>query len=154
MAEEEPKTQLDYLKKQVAERLWSFNDDAKYYGDRSKRYQGALVVISAVITVLSGLKLHASDKYAVEISTCILVLGAVSTVSAFFGSFLSPQQLWLVNQDSYNKMRALQARIELEELGTKFPDQRDALVLKWFEQYQAILDDQNRRWIEIRGKGK
>ena len=51
-------------------------------------------------------------------------------------------------------MRALQARIELEELGTKFPDQRDALVLKWFEQYQAILDDQNRRWIEIRGKGK
>jgi hypothetical protein len=154
MTEEVPKTQLEYLKHQISARLWSFNDDATYYGNRSKRSQGTLVVISAVITVLSGLRLHATDKYGLEISTCILVLSAVSTVSAFFGSFLSPQQLWLVNQDSYNKMRALQARIELAELGTKFPEERDKLVQDWFKQYQAILDDQNRRWLEIRGKAK
>jgi hypothetical protein len=154
MAEGNTETQLDYLKRQISDRLGSFDSDAYYYGRRSKFSQGTLVVISAVITVLSAIKVHASDKCAVGISIFIVILGAASTVGAFFGSFLAPQQCWILNQDSYNKMRALQARIELEERGTTFSDQQDALVQEWFKQYQAILDDQNRRWIEIRGKGK
>jgi hypothetical protein len=158
MASELDETQLAYLHRQISDRLITFHSEANSYSKKSKYYQASAVIIGALITVLSGLKLplvirgYSTDKFALGITALILVLGASSTVIAFFGSFFSPAQCWRLNQDTYNKMRALQAEIEMEELSPTFSDHEEALLKRFFAKYQSILDEQNRQWLEIRSR--
>lgn len=87
-------------------------------------------------------------------SDIVLILGALSTVLAAFGAFFSPDQSWHLNAEIYGRLRALEAQLEFTERDRKFVDGEDAIVATFFDEYQSILADYNRKWQQLRQKSK
>jgi hypothetical protein len=73
---------------------------------RKRHYltQVSTVLLSAIITVVAGLKSLLSTDFA---SNMVLTLGAISTVLAAWGSFFSPREMWLLDAELYGDLRAL-----------------------------------------------
>src|ERR1700722_17965391 len=90
-------SQRDYLRQQIADRLTRLNSSVEYYRGRHYNYQSSAVILSAAITVFSGLKLgHLGNHFAGHVTAngialgltdVVLFLGAVSTVLAAYGAF-------------------------------------------------------------------
>ena len=123
-----------------------------WYRWRHYRYQSSAVILSASITVVSGLKLTFFPDVAA--SNIVLVLGALSTVVAAFGAFFSPQQSWHLNAETYGRLRALEASLDFAERGSGFETCEEEVVSKAFEKYQSILADYNQKWQQLRQKSK
>jgi hypothetical protein len=109
------------------------------------------VVLSAVITVLAGLKLsyvsaHPLVRELVEFA--ILALGATVTVVSAWGAFFAPKESWLLMAGTLNRMRALQARMEYEIAST--PNASAEVLKGIFDDYQKILDEHNQKWEALR----
>ena len=122
----------------------------KWYRWRHYRYQSGAVILSALITVISGLKLNYLPDFAV--SNIVLVLGALSTVLAAFGAFFSPQQSWHLNAEIYSRLRALESQLDFTEREHNIENNSNEKLAKIFDKYQAILDDYNKKWQELRQK--
>jgi hypothetical protein len=158
----ESESQLDYLSRQIKERLAQREESVRFYRRRHYRYQIAAVVLSAAITVVSGLKAISGFKLlsfpasfpAEAASDLTLVLGAISTLAAAFGAFFAPQQSWHLNAETYGRLRALQVKLEFLERGRGFANQQDQTVTELFREYQSILDEYNRKWQDLRQKSK
>jgi hypothetical protein len=148
----ESETQRDYLHRQIRERLARLNSSVQYYRRRHYRYQAAAVTFSALITIVSGLKLTIFPEIAA--SNIALILGAAGTVAAAFGAFFAPQQSWHLNSEIYGRLRALEAQFDFSERGRDFARDEDASVAALFGQYQAILADYNKKWQDLRQKSK
>jgi hypothetical protein len=156
---EQEDTQQAYLERQIVERLARMESSVEYYRSRHYRYPSSAVLISAVITILSGVKLayfpsSVTNVFPQVATDVVLILGAISTVAAAFGAFFSPQQSWYLNAEAYTKMRALQAKLEFVELGSTFPEQKPEIISQFFAEYQAILDEYNQNWKNLRQKSK
>jgi len=148
----EPETQREYLHRQIQDRLTRFESSVQWYRWRHYRYQSGAVVLSALITVVSGLKLALLPDFAA--SNIVLVLGVLATVVAAFGAFFSPQQSWHLNSEMYGRLRALEAQLDFAERGSEFGKDEHAVVANMFDEYQVILADYNRKWQELRQKSK
>lgn len=148
----ESETRRQYLHRQIQDRLTRFESSIQYYRWRHYRYQASAVVLAALITVVSGLKLTILPEVAA--SNIVLVLGAIATVVAAFGAFFSPQQSWHLNAETYGKLRALEARLDFAERASDFERNEDAVVTKVFDEYQDILADYNKKWQDLRQKSK
>jgi hypothetical protein len=148
----ETETQREYLHRQIHDRLMQLESSVRWYRWRHYRYQSSAVVLSALITVVSGLKLtFLPDLFA---SNIVLVLGALSTVVAAFGAFFSPQQSWHLNAEIYGRLRALEAQLDFTEREHNFEENEATVMAKIFDEYQAILADYNKKWQELRQKSK
>jgi hypothetical protein len=148
----EPETQREYLHRQIQDRLAQLESSIQWYRWRHYRYQSSAVVLSALITIVSGLKLTLWPDFAT--SNIVLVLGSLATVLAAFGAFFSPQQSWHLNAEIYGGLRALEAQLDFAERGPDFGKSESSVVSKTFEEYQAILADYNKKWQELRQKSK
>lgn len=150
MADKE--TQREYLNHQIDERLVRLESSVRWYRKRHYFYQSIAVILSASITVISGLKLNIFPEFLV--SNIVLILGALSTVLAAFGAFFSPQQSWHLSAEFYGRLRALKSELDFAERGRDFLQNEDATVAKIFVEHQAILSDYNQKWQDIRQKSK
>jgi hypothetical protein len=110
------------------------------------------VLLSAVITIVAGLKLSLLPE--LPVSNIVLPLGALSTVIAAWGAFFSPQELWHLSYETRAKLRALEAKLEFAEREPNFHKQEPIFVADTFNEYQAILDEYNRKWHQLRRKSK
>jgi len=157
-------SQREYLRGQIADRLARLNSSIEWYRGRHYKYQSSAVVLSALITVLSGMKLgHIGNHFgsfstdngiALVLTDTVLILGATSTVLAAYGAFFSPQQSWYLNAEIYAKMRALQAKLEWEERSPSFSAREEESVKQLFNEYQEIMDEYNQKWQDLRQKSK
>jgi len=145
-------TQREYLHRQMHDRLMQLESSVQWYRWRHYRYQSGTVVLSALITIVSGLKLTLLPDFAA--SNIVLFLGALSTVVAALGAFFSPQQSWHLNAEIYGRLRALEAQLDFAEREKNFEIDEDAILGKVFDEYQAILADYNKKWQELRQKSK
>lgn len=143
-------TQREYLHRQMHERLGHLELSVQWYRWRHYRYQSVAVVLSALITIVSGLKLTLLPDFAA--SNIVLVLGALCTVIAAFGAFFSPQQSWHLNAEIYGRLRALEAQLDFIERGQDFEKNEGPILAKIFDEYQTILADYNKKWQELRQK--
>src|ERR1700761_2459296 len=108
---------LDYLHRLFKERLGEWDSSKKWYRNRYYQYQASTVVLSALITVISGLKISGLPEGRAEMiaSDLVLILGAVVTVFAAFGAFFSPQESWQLNAEFYGRLKALETELYFAE---------------------------------------
>jgi hypothetical protein len=150
MAEQE--SQRDYLNRQIAERLARLESSAAWYRKTHFRGQMATVVLSATITIIAGMK--SLPIISTVASDLVLVLGALVTVISTWGAFFSPRESWHLNNATYSRLRALQARLEFVERGTNFEQDQIKVLTEGFAEYQRILNDYNEQWEKLRSKAK
>ena len=148
----ENESQREYLHRQIQDRFERLESSVQWYRWRHYRYQSSAVVLTASITVVSGLKLTLLPNVAA--SNIVLVLGALATVVAAFGAFFSPQQSWHLNAETYGRLRALEARLDFAERSSGFETREEEVVSRMFEEYQSILADYNQKWQQLRQKSK
>ncbi|MHA3112901.1 SLATT domain-containing protein [Acinetobacter sp. ANC 4193] len=148
----EYETQRQYLHRQIQDRLTQLNLSIQYYRSRHYKYQYAGILLSVLITLVSGLKLTVlqSDLG----SNILLILGTIATVVATLGTFFSPQQSWHLTADIYGRLRALKATLEFSERASDFDKNENMILEKVFNEYQKILIDYNKKWQDLRHKSK
>jgi hypothetical protein len=146
-------SQIEYVRRQVDANLSSLKSSMKWYRDRTFYSQISTVVISAVITILAGLK--SVPTSAVDaIQNAVLILGALSTVISAFGAFFSPRESWHLTAEVYGNLRALQANIEFAQSSADFSAQEDQIAARAFDEFQGIMKEYNARWQALRAKSK
>lgn len=145
-------SQLDYLHRQIAERLARLEASTRWYRALYVRGQMATVVLSALIAVVAGLKSVSLAGGAA--SDAVLVLAALVMAASAWAALFSPRESWHLNAATYTQLRALQARLEFAERGSAFGQRQEQVLAEVFAEYQAIIDAYNRHWQELRLKAK
>ncbi len=141
--------QLEYLKTQIIKQLNKRRSSTDFYRKRHFLTTVAAVVLSAIITVLAGLKSTIfPDKFS---RIAILILGATSTVISAWGGFFSPGKSWLLEGEAYDNLRSLQTEIEFSEASPNFKSDEES-VRQFFDRYQTIMQDYNKKWQMTRTK--
>lgn len=79
----------------------------------------------------------------------ILALGALSTLVSAWGAFFSPREAWLLYATTLGRLRGLQAKIDFMSRPPGHVED-SAAVEAWFTDYQRILEEHNKSWLEIR----
>lgn len=148
----DPESQLDYLHRQIAERLARLESSTAWYRKLYVRGQMSTIVLSACITVVAGLKSFSLVGSAA--SDVVLLLGALVMTAAAWAALFSPRESWHLNAATYTELRALQARLEFVERGSAFGPQQDEVLAEVFAEYQGIVGAYNRHWQELRLKAK
>lgn len=141
---------LTILAKELDARARQFHESVKWYRNRFYLSTLSTVLLSAVITVIAGWKPALSDWS----SNAILVLGALSTLVSAWGAFFSPRESWLLYARTLAKLRALQLRIQFAFTEKSPTDPNDPSVQEFFETYQAIHDEHNKSWLELRSSSR
>ena len=100
----DPESQLDYLHRQIAERLARLESSTVWYRKLYVRGQMTTVVLSAVITIVAGLKSFSLVGGAA--SDVVLVLGALVMTAAAWAALFSPRESWHLNAATYTELRA------------------------------------------------
>lgn len=154
-------TQLEYLYRLIEERLTKRTASASWYRRTNFFAQMATTILSAVITVISGLKswwfttgATTSGTASAAASDVVLFLSALITVIAAAGAFYSPRELWVVDSVNASKFRALRAKLQFHERHPDFEAHRQEVVDAGFTEFQALCDDYNAEWLKIRSKAK
>ena len=144
--------QFDYIQQEISARINRLDQSVVWYRKTHFRGQMAVVVLSAAITILSGLKsLHMLGDV---LSDAVLVLGALLSVVSTWGAFFSPKESWHLNAATYGRLRALQARLEFRACDPNFGQYEEKVVAETFDEYQRILTEFNDEWRSLRGKSK
>jgi hypothetical protein len=71
----------------------------------------------------------------------------LASIVSGFGFFYSPKQSWLISVTTSNRLKALKSKIEFSGL-----DEDRDIVRAFHDEYQAILDIQNKAWLELRSE--
>jgi hypothetical protein len=135
---------------EIGVRTQQFHRSVKWY--RSRYYASTIsaVVLSGVITVIAGWKPTLGDWS----SNVILLLGALSTIVSAWGAFFSPKESWLLYARTLAKLRALQLRMQFTFAENPNASRDDGEIQDYFEKYQAIHDEHNKEWLEIRASSR
>ena len=139
------KDTASYLDSQLTARIASFHDSVKWYRRKYFTTSMSAVILSGLITVLAGWKGELLPGNVIQ--NVILFLGALTTVVSAWGAFFSPKESWHLYAMTLTKLRALQAELIYKRTP---PNEINAEIDKLFERYQAILDEHNRAWLEVR----
>ena len=148
----DPESQLDYLHRQIDERLARLESSTTWYRRLYVRGQMATVVLSAFITIVAGLK--SLSLVGSVASDLVLVLGALVMTASAWAALFSPRESWHLNAATYTELRALQARLEFAERSSTFEAQQARVLEEVFAEYQGIIDAYNQHWQELRLKAK
>ena len=148
-------SQLDYLHRQMQKQLDRVDDSARWYRQSFYRYQAIIVIFAGLITIVSGIKLDFFSKEWSErlpsiLRDIALILGAASSVLGVFAAVFSPRESWHLNAVTYVRLRSLQVKLDFLERGPDFKDHPDEIVAQVFSEFQAILDDSNKSWMDLR----
>ena len=148
----DPESQLDYLHRQIHERLARLESSTTWYRRLYVRGQMTTIVLSAVITIVAGLK--SLSLVGSVASDLVLVLAALVMTASAWAALFSPRESWHLNAATYTELRALQARLEFAERSTTFEEQKARVLEEVFAEYQGIIDAYNQHWQELRLKAK
>lgn len=139
------RSQREYVDDLIKERLGHFERQCRGYGKRNFWTKMTTVVLTASVTVLTGLKL-ADFVPEGMVGNIVLFLSAGATVAAAWGGFFSPRENWCLYAETLQKIVALQQRMNFEEAGPNFAANEGALVADRFRALQDIIDAHNSRW--------
>lgn len=143
------KDKLDFLKVSIAERLKNIDSKRIYYRRQAFSAYILTAVLSAITTILLGLKIPELNEF-VRISA--LVITTVITVISAYNAFFNNKELWIANNIARNRFYKLHFEIEYAE---KAPDTiSDEVVTGFKNSYQEILDDLNATWQKTRRNEK
>ncbi|RKE19801.1 SLATT domain-containing protein [Streptomyces sp. TLI_171] len=115
---------------------------------RALTLQMATVSLSALVTVLLGLKV--GEPSATRFADAALVSGALVTVLAAWAAFFGYRTLWIQRSDTVHRLTSLRRRLALlkAEYGEAVPDPVRLAAL--IDEYQAILEDDHDSWVRLR----
>lgn len=137
------------LEKQIGERIDDFNHKRK----RDKKIAFSLkiltVVLSAMISVLLGVKV--STFFSEIFKNISLVLGSLITVVTAIDAFYNHRSLWIQRTITITQLYALQRDITNHKLGQpKPPEKNEELIDTFHERLDKILDNEVKSWLKLR----
>src|SRR5688572_10993527 len=94
----EHRSQREYVDHLIQDRLSFYERQCRGYGKRNFWTKMITITLTALITVLTGLKLSDLPQWLAIpddwISNIVLILSAGATVAAAWGGFFSPRENW------------------------------------------------------------
>jgi hypothetical protein len=138
---------LNILKNQLAKQIEGFRERRRLNHRNATIIKALTIIFGFGITVFLGLDVDAALK-SIFINIA-LVLGASVTMLAAWDAFSNYRSLWYRYTFTYTQFLSLKAEIEFE-----FPENStnltEASVIKLRKKFQAILEETNEYWRDIR----
>ena len=142
------KAKLNFIKDKLTTQINSF--DRKREDNKKKSFflHMMVTVLSALTTIVLGLKIEVipyQEHYAQNIA---LVLAGVITVMGAYNSFFNHKKLWVNFTQIRNNLYELKLDIDYYEQGN------DSLEMNKIDdfknRFQQIMDESNQQWSELR----
>jgi len=131
---------IQLLKDAIEKRVQSVDSKRMYYRKQSLTMFTASTILSAIITILLGLKIPELNEF---VRLTALIISTTLTIINGYNAFFNYRDLWLANNMARNKLYSLQFSIEFMEKGGAITnDNADSLK----NTYQDIIDELNAGW--------
>jgi hypothetical protein len=137
---DDAKEKIQLLKEAIEKRIQSVDSKRLFYRKQSFKMFTASIILSAITTVLLGLKIPELNEF---VRLTALVISTVLMIINGYNAFFNYKDLWLANNMARNKLYSLQFSIEFMEKGGAITDD-NASSLK--NTYQDIIDELNAGW--------
>jgi hypothetical protein len=144
---DEPET-LKALRMELDKQLRIFSARRRRDKRKSTALQMATVSLSAIITVLLGLRLD--PKPGSILTNVALGLGAVVTILAAYDSFFDHRKLWVMRTITVRRLEDLQRELQFR-CATSEENLND-LSNSLFSRLNQILEDDHEEWLRMRNK--
>lgn len=147
-AEDGQEAQWEYLRGEVGRQLAAFRRRRRR--DKRKAYalQLAMVTLSAVVTVLVGLR--TADATRTWLLNVALVLGALTTVLSGSEMFFGHRRLWVLRTATVRRLETLARHVEFQTAGRGENVAAASLVAAYLSELDAILADDQKSWQHLR----
>jgi hypothetical protein len=142
----DPKSKVDFISKELKERIPSFHGSVDWYRHVYFVTSMATLILSGLITVLAGWKRDLPP----ELDNAVLILSALITVVSGWGLFFSPKNSWLIYAATLHRLRALQSKMEFMKAPPATTDGDERFASEIHAEYQATLDAHNKAWLDLR----
>jgi hypothetical protein len=147
---QKPGGKAGFLLDELNDRILSFQNRRKENRSKSFYIKITGTVCSALTTILVGLQ--GFDKpYATWLSNLALAMSASVTVLTAWESFFDHRGLWVKYTKARSQLLAIKARLEFQLAGNNEPLSQDQLE-SHFRDYQAVLDEVNASWLQLRNQ--
>ncbi|MEY4576566.1 MAG: hypothetical protein RL701_1269 [Pseudomonadota bacterium] len=151
-AGETPDAQLAYLRDRVQYRIGVLKASAESNRRASFRGQIATMLLSAVITVVTGAK--SLGECNPLVSDVVLVFSALTAVISGWNAFAAPREVWRLKTLTLGRLLSLEGRLEFAVRGRDFERERADVLRVALADLDAILADYNQEWQSLRSSGK
>ena len=141
---------LELLQQNLNEQIDGFEGRRSYYGSRALGLRLVVIVFSATITVLLGIKGIAkeNDFWLADVA---LILSAAVTALGSWEGLVGYRELWIQFSVTRNRLRSLQFQLDCWK-ADGCPDS-EKMLRAFSDQYQKILDENNTAWLGVRRQG-
>jgi Protein of unknown function (DUF4231) len=146
--------QYNYLMAQIKAQLVRLDGSVWWYRRRHYITKGSTIVLSTLITVISGISLPPDIISPGKTQALILIFGATISIITTFGSFFSPKESWLLGASTYDKLRKLQFELEFKSKAFAEDANECPFIDDACSKYQAIIDEYNVEWFNLRTNEK
>jgi hypothetical protein len=138
---------IEFIESEIKQRIESFDQDRKFYREKSRQFNIFTASLSALTTFMIGL----SQSYNPSklISLVALATSAVMTVVNAVDTFYNYRRRWVQNNDTVMKLYELASDIKYTKAcddGILTSESMDV----FYNRYKNILRDANEGWKEDR----
>jgi Protein of unknown function (DUF4231) len=141
---------LNWLQTEVDNLVGRYQRDSRDYKRQASRLKLVSVFLSAIVTVLLGLKLN-DEALSIALSNGALVLSAAITVLSAYEAFFDPRALWVRETVTFARLKDLQRDLRFWAAGRESEDLDPAEVEKFKLRLDAVLEDTLKYWMKIKG---
>jgi hypothetical protein len=141
---------LEWLTAEVDRLVTRYQGEASRHKKVAFRLRILTVFLSAIVTVLLGLKLGNAEAVAYFSNVALVFSAAISVLSAY-EAFFDPRALWVRETVTFARLKDLQRDLRFWASGTD-AGSIDQPALEMFKRrLDAILEDTLNYWMKIRG---
>jgi hypothetical protein len=140
---------LAYLESQIADRISDFKSARDFYR------RGALVatlagsLLAALTTFLVGIRQLVGGSW---LPILTLFIGGSTTIVTAWAGWFAHRRQWILSQGTLNRLYALNEDIQFRRhLSSDVLPEED--IIRFHDDYQAILQQANAEWLAIRSGG-
>ncbi|PWK77052.1 hypothetical protein LX99_02862 [Mucilaginibacter oryzae] len=138
---------LTFLSQEVEERIKGIDDRRIFYRKKAASFFSALIILTAINTLILGLKTDFSPDCVKNIA---LLISCVLTVLSGYNSYYSYKELWSANNNALNRFYSLRFNVNFLLKTEKTID--EAMLSHLKQEYQAILDELNQSWFKSKSE--
>ena len=136
-----------FLRGELDQQLTSFRGRRRRDKRKAFALQLATVTLSAIITVLLGLR--TSDPTRTWLLNIALVLGALITVLAAAEAFYTHRRLWVLRTTTVHRLETLSRHLNFHTAGTDVTETED-VFRAYLAELDAIVAEDQKAWHHLR----
>ena len=142
---------IDSLRESLKQDIARFDAESKKHKDLHRRYQTALITLTALTTIVAGTSLVVPESSGKVVQFAVVNLTAITTAVAAWAEMRRSRELWQHEREVYYALIDIQRGMEFVAANAN-GDLTPKELEDFFHRIDAVLGSSSQKWARIQEK--